>query len=176
MVSSYIQAYRRQPYLTSFATGWGKGILADYLVQSYIDRRGWLDWSHRQNAFFSAWSGAHGCLQHFFFNVTFDRILGRGTVFAIAAPKAALATFVFGPLVSMPFYYACKATINDGILDPQQGLLEYREEFRSALNTSVSLWLPAHICTFYLVRAELRILWTGIVSIGWLTSCIGWLT
>lgn len=167
--SRYAAVYERQPYGTSFITCLVKGSIADAIVQAHIEECNVLGFSEWRNFAFATWSGTNGSLQHFAFNVLLPRAFGRGATIRVAAEKAVTTTLVVTPLVSMPWYYACKPVIEGYGYDPREGLQEYADMFRSFVIQSAMVWMPVHLITFSVVPPAFRVGWVAAVSLSWLS-------
>ena len=159
----YSKWYDKIPYTAAFITCYIKGTLADGITQTSTN--GNIDMA--RNIRFSIWSGGYcGCIQHYIYNILYQRIFPihsiRNTIF-----KTLIDNGFTMPFFSLPQYCVFKSWLLGDKNWFQQGITNYRNELWGVMKYYWRVWL---IGTFIALSLpiQFRILTIGCISLGWL--------
>lgn len=189
-MSFLLSLARRQPLRFAMAYGGAKTVLADAIVQRYVERREELD-RRRLGVFLTFGLFQVGFVQYQLYVNTFSRLFTSASKFAAVPLRQKLTDIpgmrnvvaqvmldqaVYHPLCYFPVFYCCNEIVQgeaSGLSDlVHRSLTAYRPNMMDDLKSLWSIFVPVSIVQFSVMPMHLRVpfaatagfVWCGILS------------
>jgi hypothetical protein len=159
---------------TSFKTG-----LADYLVQTYVEKEEQFDWKRNLGFWvFGAWF--LGAAQYGLYVKVFDRIFPRAEKFTKKTLKNKIKDFqgqrdvlkqvsidmlLWEPFVYFPCFYQTKIQIQGG--SAEDAFNAYKRNFTNDITTFWKVGVPTYLINFTFIPYHYRVPFVGAYSLIW---------
>eukprot|EP00484_Ammonia_sp_Unknown_P009799 CAMPEP_0197055110 /NCGR_PEP_ID=MMETSP1384-20130603/57794_1 /TAXON_ID=29189 /ORGANISM="Ammonia sp." /LENGTH=206 /DNA_ID=CAMNT_0042488565 /DNA_START=9 /DNA_END=629 /DNA_ORIENTATION=+ len=161
---------RRYPWASGAVITCGKTIVADLIVQSFVDKKKWneIDWI-RVSVFGTFGLCYLGTFQFWLYNIMYFRMFPGRELFP-TAKKVFFDQFIKSPVLYWPCFYSIKITLNERKLDADTWSIlknTYTTNLYKDCREMWKIWIPSHMLMFALIPFHLRLPYNAFVSLIW---------
>jgi len=157
----------RHPWLSAVTITSTKTTAADWIVQTYIEKRETYD-RRRGLVFFCFGFIYQGSCQYFMFNHIMEHFWPtKNQTFRAALYKVGLANIICDPMFFFPTFYYMREALNTDDWSRASfyvGLNNYKANCFTDWYNSWKIWIPGFGVTFFIMPKHLRLPWMSLLS------------